>query len=434
MASFLSRFFNLRKSPIEQIESPRRAFGYTAGISVTEDTAYMASAYYRGLMYISTQIAKLPWEVKDAQNRVIEDDLTKLLRLRVNPEMSSFMFRLVAIQTALHKGNFYAEIERRFDGRPVALWPIPTEAMQVERLPDGRLIYKALGLSAQNPGADAYIAPANIFHLRNFHTKDGIMGQGLAAYAIDALGINLASDRAAKNLFANGGLPSGVITVEGTLDDDAYQRVKESWNAAYGGKNSGRTAVLEQNAKYTPVSMDPQMMQFLDSRKFSVIELARFLGLPPVKLMDTTAATYSNVENSNLEVVTDTLDAWAVNLETETDIKILNMQYGGKFSELDLYSVFRGDMTTRSNYFSKMMQAAAITPNEIRMREGQVPYAGGDRYFLAVNNFSPMDRVDELIDSQINKGGENANPSSVPDPEDNDQGQLTAAAIEFLRK
>lgn len=433
MANFWKKFFN-RTVPREEVKNVRRNLGVSAGVQINEDSALMAPAFYRGVMYLSTQIAKLPWEVKNKNNEIIEDDVATLLALAPNYEMNSFTFRLLMVQEALMSGNFYAEIERDVIGKPKALWPIPSANVQVKRTDSGVLVYE---VSTSNSSATKVYLPAkNVYHIKNFHTKDGIVGQGVIAYALDTLGINLGADRMAKNLFGNGGLPSGVLTVPGALSDEAFLRIKESWDASYKGKSSGRVAVLEEGTKFEPTSLDPEAMQFLATRQFGVLEVARFLGLPPTKLFDVTAATFSNQENSNLEVATDTLDSWAVNIEMETDIKILNYRYGGKFSELDLYSVFRGDMKTRAEYFSKMMQTASMTPNEIRRREGMSPYPDGDRYFVAINNFSPADRIDEIIDAQV-KGNDPApkpaTPVANPEPVQNPKAvALQEAAIRYL--
>src|SRR5690606_4285449 len=115
-----------------------------------------------------------------------------------------------------------------------------------------------------------------------------------------------------------------------------------------------------------------------------------------------TASTYSNVEQSNLEVATDTLDTWATNLEMEADVKILNNRYGGRFTDIDLYSIFRGDMKSRSDYFKAMLSIGAMTPNQIRAREGLPGYGEvGDNYYIATNNFTPVKRMDEVIDAEI---------------------------------
>ena len=427
----LYRVFNLLKFKREQVESPRRGFFIKGGVHVNEDSAMQVSAFHRGITYISTQVAKLPWEIKDASFKVIENDrMAILLDLQPNPEMHSMLFRLFLIQNAIIHGNSYAEIERDLLGRPVNLWPIPSNSVQPYRLPDGRLVYRIM--SGNQNTDDVYLAARDILHIRNFHTKDGITGQGIVSYGIDTLGISLGADQLAGNLFNNGGIPSGVLEVDGTLSDEAVKRMKESWQEAHGGRKSGGVAVLEEGVKYKPISMDPDVLQFLDSRKFSVLEIARFLGVPPTKLYDTTAATYNNQENSSLEVVTDTLDSWTKMLELEVDIKLLNVRYGGKYSEIDLYAVHRGDMTTRANYFSKMMQAAAITPNEIRNKEGLPGYSGGDRYFVAINNFTPADRMDEVIDAQIE--GKSNSGNTAPAPDEKEAKELQAAALDFLKR
>lgn len=416
MAGFLDRIFAKKNTPSERPNPPRIAYGSSAGQHVNEDSAMKVSAYYRGVVYISSQLAKLPWHVKDKQNNLIDDDLSFLLDLTPNPEMSSFSFRLMMIQNAIHHGNSFAEIERDYTGKAVNVWPLPSQNVEVLRTTSGELVYRVVATNSPDPATNIYLPARNVFHLKNFHTKDGIVGQGLVAYAVNTLGISLGADQMASNLFANGGLPSGTLTVPGTLSDEAFERVKASWKDAHAGKQSGKVAVLEEGTKFEPTAFEPEVMQFLESRKFGVLEVARFLGLPPTKLFDTAAATFSNQENSNLEVATDVLDAWAVNLETEADIKILNKRRGGRYSEIDLYAVFRGDMKSRSDYFKSMMQVAAMTPNEIRMREGMAPYADGDRYFVAVNNYSPADRVDEIIDAQVSKGSAPTNANAGVDP------------------
>lgn len=432
-------FFNKKTSDVD-IETPIRPFVLSGGTVVSPDSSMKLSAFHRGVTYISTQIGKLPWYIKGKDNRIITDRISTLLSLAPNSEMSSYTFRIVMIQNAIIYGNAYAEIERNAIGQPVALWFIPSESVEPTRTQDGKLWYRITGevSSAQ----DAFLSPKDIFHIKNFHTKDGIVGQSVAAYASDVLGIGLGGDRFANALFANGGLPSGALEVPGQLSPDAYERLKASWTASTGGKKTGSTAILEEGIKYSQISHDPESLQFLESRKFTVLDIARFLGLPPTKLFDNQAATYSNIENSNLEVAVDTLDAWCRAFETEADIKLLNNQFGGRHSELDLYAVFRGDMDTRSQYFNRMMQMSAITPNEIREKEGMAPYAEGDRYYIANNNYAPVDRVDEILDSQITKNTKSESESSntekmVDESEENDnviEDGFKEAVINFLNR
>lgn len=420
---FKTKFLNKRSYKPSTPHSSRGVYSYSGGVSVNPESAMQVSAYHRGKIYIATTIAKLAWNVKDRNNEVLHNDrVNKLINLSPNPEMNAFMFKSFMVQAAIDYGNGYAEIERDMLGRPVALWPLLPHHISPHRDPDGTFYYRIVGGGPGN--GDVYLLPKDVFHIRNFHTRDGMVGEGIVGYAKETLGIALGSDSFANSLFANGGLPSGVIQVEGTLKNEAIQRLKKGWNDAHGGRKVGGVAVLEQGTKYEPVSHDPQVLQFLESRKFTVQEIARFLGVPPQKLFDTSAQTFNNVENANLEVITDTIDAWTRNLELEADVKLLNNQRGGRRTEFDIRSVFRGDMKTRSDYNNKMMQSAALTPNEIRESEGLAPYDDGDRFYIANNNFAPVDKIDELLDSQI-KGNEDSEKSKEQEQELTDRVQNT---------
>jgi HK97 family phage portal protein len=387
------------------------------------------AAFNRGLIYISTQIAKLPWEVKDASFNVLKGPIADLLNLAPNPEMNAFRWRLMMVQQAIIHGNSYAEIERDTLGRVIALWPLESQRMDIMRTDEGRLVYRYT-----NPqGGESYLSPKDIFHLPNFHTKDGLVGQGIVGYGREVLGIQIAADSMASGLFHNSGIPSGILTHPGKLSDEAYVRLKDSWGNQHGGTKSGSTSILEEGMKYEPVNVEPEALQFLQSRQFGILEIARFLGVPPTKLFDVTAATYSNVEQANLEIATDTLDSWATNLEMEADVKILNNRYGGRFTDIDLYSIFRGDMKSRSDYFKSMMSIGAMTPNQIRLREGMPAYSEGDNYYIATNNFTPVDRMDEIIDADIKaKEPQPQLPAPANDEPDVTEEELAQAAIRYL--
>lgn len=405
--------FNRAKS--DQPISRKPAIGYSGGTVVDESSAMTISGYYRGVMYLSSQIAKLPMHIKNSKNEVIDNNISFLLNVQPNPETTAYHLKLFLIQCAINTGHGYAEIVRTPDGRPHELWPLNPKRVTPVRNDNGDLFYQVY--EGGSTGQTIYLKPEEILIIRNIHTKDGFQGEATIAYAMEALGISLGADRFANGLYANGGLPSGVLTHQGTLSTEAYNRLAESWKKTVGGRKTGATAILEEGVTYTPVSHSPELLQFIETRKFSVVEIARFLGVPPIKLFDMDSAKYGNMEQVQLEVATDILDAWARNIESEIDVKLLKGRRAGQRCEMDLYAVFRGDMSTRSTYFQKMMQSASMTPNEIRTREGMAPYKDGDRFFIASNNFTFLDRLDEIIDKQVEPTPEpvvDNNPGSDP--------------------
>lgn len=428
------KFFGSRQTNDGRfIKWPRRSFNYFGSTLVDEDSAMQVAAFNRGLIYISSQIAKLPWNIKDADNNIVKNSpIGKLLNLAANKEMNAFKFKLVMIQQAIIHGNSYAEIERDGTGRPVAMWPLHSGSMRLVRTGDGDLKYHYTANLYGGPSEPIILDPYDVFHVANFHTREGLLGQGIVSFGKEVLGINIAADNMAGGLFRNGGIPSGLLSHPGSLSDEAYTRLKDSWMEQSGGKKMGATAILEEGIVYSPMNVPPEALQFLQSRQFGVLEIARFLGLPPTKLFDVVAAKYANVENSNLEVATDTLDSWATNLELEADIKLLGGQYGGRYTDMDLYDIFRGDMTTRATYFKSMMSIGVLTPNQIRAREGLAGYKEGDNYYIATNNFTPVDRMNELIDADI---AQKTKPAAAPasnDPAKKPNPAVEQAVITYL--
>ena len=386
--------------------SLRNSFVY--GSSVTEGTSLDVSAFYRGLFYIATQIAKMPWDIKTFDNKIVNSDneIYSLLNIAPNEEMSAFNWKVLCIYTAIIKGNCFNEVVRNNMGQIVALIPIINHDVCFVRDANGKLFYQ---LSNTKDGGVVYLRKNEVLHFRNLHTEDGVNGLSLINYMSKALGIAQGADRMAGNLFGNGGLPSGTLETERVLSPEVIERLKDDWKHKFGGNKAGGVAVLEEGMKFNPITFDPAVLQFLESRKFSVLEIARFLGVPPSKLYVLEAQSYNNIEHSNLEVSNDTIDVWAKNLEGEANIKLLDSKNSKLKSDMDLYAINRGDMDTRATYFSKMMANGAMSPNEIRRREGMEVYDGGDEYYISTNNLTPVSRHDEVIDAQVKKDVKNDN-------------------------
>lgn len=399
--SFVSRFMNLGKYNPGQptVSGFRSIFGSTR---VDVDSSMKVSAYYRGVMYIATQVAKLPIVIKDENHQPVFNASTGLL-LRVlnkvpNQEMHAFTFWCYLIISALNRGNGYAEIIKDKAGRIVEMYPIHPDHVSPYRNSDNELKYRIIGGSRTRPGEDYILDKKDVFHLKNPNTNEGIFGISVIHNASQSLGVALGAEKFSNGLYANGGMPSGVLKSPGKLSPEAAQRLKSRWDERFSDKMVGGTAVLEEGLEYSPITLQPDQLQFIETKKFTIPTMARFLGVSPTKLFDTDAKS-GKIEDENLMAVIDTIDPWVKNIEAEVDLKFFNGS-PRRNTEFDIYAVFRGDMNARSTYYHQMMQSSAITPNEIRKKEGMPPYEGGDRFYIATNNYTPVDRLDEVIDNQ----------------------------------
>ena len=187
--------------------------------------------------------------------------------------------------------------------------------------------------------------------------------------AKNSIGISIACEEYGAKFFANGATPGGVLEHPGTLKNPA--RVRESWNAAFGGAaNAHKVAVIEEGMHFTPISIAPDQAQFLETRKFQLNEIARIFRVPPHMIGDLERATFSNIEHLSLEFVKYSLDPWLVRWEQSMERVLFNEDEKKKyFIKFNVDGLLRGDYQSRMSGYSVGIQNGFLSPNDVRELE-----------------------------------------------------------------
>ena len=82
-------------------------------------------------------------------------------------------------------------------------------------------------------------------------------------------------------------------------------------------------------------------------------EVARIFGIPPHKLGDLERATFSNVEEQNLDYVITTLRRWLVRWEQECNRKLIApLEKTQQFCEHLVDGLLRGNIQSRYSAYS----------------------------------------------------------------------------------
>src|SRR5262245_54410827 len=113
-----------------------------AGTSVTPQTAAGVPAVFACLQVLSQDVARTPIRFKeqtapDTFVDAYDPPLYELLHDLPNPEQTAYQFKAFLLWQLLVYGRAYAEIVRQ-DGRIVALWPLGSEGMTVDRTETNR--------------------------------------------------------------------------------------------------------------------------------------------------------------------------------------------------------------------------------------------------------------------------------------------------------
>lgn len=375
----------------------------STGIAVNETTALNYSPVWAAVALISGDVAHLPLVLYrrsgSGMERYVGHPLYRLLHDAPNPECTSMVFRRTLQACALTWGNGYAEIERDGGGRPVALWPIETPRVGVERTANGMLRYRVY-----NPnGPDTFYAPNDMLHIRGL--GDDTCGYSVISRARESMGLGLAAERFGGSFYGNGSTFGGVLSHQGRLSKEARENIQDSIAGRHQGVDRAhKLFVIEEGMTYTQIGVPPNDAQFLETRQFQVREVARWFGVPAHKIGDLERATFSNIEQQNIEYYQTTLVHWLETWEQELMAKLIapserNLQVIEHVTD----GLLRGDSAGRAALETAQFSVAGITPNEIRALDNRNPLAGGDRAFVQINNVWPLDRVDDYVNATIDQ-------------------------------
>lgn len=368
------------------------------GMWVDHETALCLSAVFAAVRYVSESVASLPWELRQKRNdggsdHALTNNVYRLLHNRPNPQMSSFEWRMLMTSWANLWGNGYAEIERDSMRRPFALWPISPDRVTPKIDANNNLYYEIM----QSRGENTYLWPEDMFHIKGLGS-DGVQGHSVVSLASRSIGAGLAADEFQASFYENSAVTSGTLTHPKSLGDKAYERLRdEVRKKKQGPKNAWKPWILEEGMKWESMTMPMKDAQFLESRKFTVTEIARWFRVPPHKIGDLEKATFSNIEHLSIEVVQDCIIPWAIRFEQEADYKLIGHRAQGTFySKINVNGLLRGDSSARSTYYREMRNMGALNADEIRALEDMNPIPGGDgKKYVMQGQYTTLEKIGE---------------------------------------
>lgn len=400
------KFFSIFKSRDKPVRNytPGSAFGFfmggsSSGKNVNERTAMQMTAVYACVRILSEAVAGLPLHLykyteQGSKEKSIDNNLYFLLHDEPNPEMTSFVFRETLMTHLLLWGNAYAQIIRNGKGEIVALYPLMPNKMQVDRDDKGQLYYtysRSKDEANAKDNSTVVLMPDDVLHIPGLGF-DGLVGYSPIAMAKNAIGMAMACEEYGAKFFANGASPSGVLEHPGILKDP--ERVRDSWNAAYGGSsNAHKVAVLEEGMKYTPISISPNEAQFLETRKFQINEIARIFRVPPHMVGDLEKSSFSNIEQQSLEFVKYTLDPWVIRWEQSLSRALFTEEEKHTyFFKFNVEGLLRGDYQSRMTGYATARQNGWMSANDIRELENldRIPPEDGGDLYLVNGNMLPL--------------------------------------------
>lgn len=374
----------------------------TSGEVVSAEKALGLSAVWACTRLVSQTISTLPlglYERKADGSRAAADSLAiaKLIHTKPNADMTSVVFWEAFVANVLLQGNGFAE-KRRIGARVVALELMPSDRVTWRRLQSGayEFVYTA------SDGKRRVLQEDDVFHVPGF-TRDGRFGMSVIKYGAEVFGAGLAANNVANSTFKNGLMQAVYFSMDKTLKPDQRKEFRENLKEVSGSLNAGKSPLLEGGMTANTLGINPSDAQLLESRSYSVEEICRWFGVPPVMVgaSDKSSSWASSSEQLNLWFLKYGLTPLLKRIEQSIFDRLLSpAEQRRYYAEFTVEGLLRGDTTARKDFYASALQNGYINRSTVARLENFPDVPGGHIYTVQ-SNLVPLDQLGSGDQSQV---------------------------------
>lgn len=340
-----------------------------AGIRIDKEGANKLSAWCRGRLLLAGGVAMLPLHLmqrlpddggaEPARDHALYDALHR----KPNPGDDAFGWKLQATLDLIDCGWAYDWVDV---GRAWSFRRIDPHLVTPERIPSGRWLFH---VRDEKTGQTKTHTQDEIFYRR------AAEGKGLLERARDSLGLAVVTEQYAGRIFGKGTLNGGVIKVPGPMDEESARAMAQSFVTAGGDWHMPK--VLPRGAEWlADAGLTPETAQMLLSRKFSVDDVARWLGVPR-HMLENADPSFGNAEQFGQNFVTYSLGYWLSLWEAAGNDQLV-LQPARFYVEFMRDALVRGDILARWQAYQIAISTGTFVRNEVRKKENMKALPGLD--------------------------------------------------------
>lgn len=376
----LGRWFSAGLRRVPGTQSTAVVNDEPSATPVTFDSAMQLSAVWACVKLIAETVASLPLTVYRVtpQGRQVASRhwLHVLLSGRVNRYQTRIEFLETVLLNLVMTGNAYVLLQRDADGQVVGMLPLMSAQMKVTLLSDGSVTFEY----TEGAGVTVF-SSRSIWHLKLM--GNGIVGMSPLEYQRNTLGIAQGAEKAVSKIYRNGGKPSGVLKLDRLLTPEQRKEARQNFSTLTTGTDE-RLLVLEKGADFAAISMSPQDIELLESRRFQIAEICRWYGVPSVMVNDNagTSTWGSGIEQVVAGFYKVTLRPLCEKIELSIDTHLLGDDRFAYEAEFDFDALLRADMKARFEAYRIGIAGGFVKPNEARAQENLDAAPGGDQLFI----------------------------------------------------
>lgn len=397
--NWIDRFFKREAAEAEPKQQAAVGADYKQNVvwANTPTRAMKIAAVFRAVNLISSGLAslKLEYKRKDRAKGYFKFDngkagsrLNYLLSVQPNRRMNASVFLKNLVSQILLQGNAYVLPVKNILGEVEALYLLTPGSVAHDVYTNAYQVADPVNVIS------GVFDSEGILHFKNVSNDGGYTGISTINYAALTLGIAATSDNETLKRFATGGRFKAIL--KNNTSTKGWGEYQDEQLKAHGDDlqdaiNRGDDILaVKGDVEVSPLSMSSADMQFLESRKFTIREIARFFNVPPSKLMDDSNSNYKSVEVSNIAFYTEALQPIVTEIEREFSAKLLNeWNYQDYKFCFDLSALYALDLESKARWDKNRLENGLVSVNDLRRERDIEPIEKGDDVYLSVN-FAPL--------------------------------------------
>lgn len=346
-------------------------------------------AVFACLTLIASDISKLRVKFLREKNGVWLEDKSAayepVLR-RPNKMQNSIQYWESYILSKLQRGNTFVLKGRDERGVVNSLYVLDPTRVKPMVADNGDVFYELQTDNLSKLGNSVTVPAREIIHDRMNCFWHPLCGVPPLYAAWLAASQGLAIQQNAVQFFGNRSIPGGILTAPGRIAETTVNSLRDQWDQNFGGRNTGKIAILGDGMKYEPMAMTARDAQMLDQAKASAEWVCSVFHVPPYKIGVGPLPSYNNVQALNVEYYSQCLQSLIEAAETCLD---QGLEMGSTVGvEFDLEGLLRMDTVSQIQTLKDATAAGLLAPNEARAKLGYAPVKGGDSPMVQQQWFS----------------------------------------------
>lgn len=352
--------------------------------------------------HVASNVARFPIVILDDDKNAVKNikSVDYLLNKHPNDMLSAYHWRFLMTVNAILTGDGFSRIIRDPHTKaPLEIQYFPPSQTYIDDSDVTNIKYEFTPINQKDGGQTIVVPAEDVIHFM-FFTYDGIHGRSPLLSLADEIGLQ---DDGIKTLrrFFKSGLKGGLLKAKGKLSPEARLKTRQAFEYAQANSNAGSPIVTDDTFDYSPIEIDTNVLQLINSNNYSTAQIAKALHIPAYKLA--VNSPNQSIKQLNEDFITSDLPYYFKPIAGNLEMTMLtDRQRHNCHIEFDT----RKETGMSMDDVQKGVTNNVITPNEGRVRMGLVKSDNPDLdRFQSTLNTVFLDKKEEYQKQSTAKGG-----------------------------